>query len=112
MNTFAKIQKTANKMLIMNENIRIYLHFAMIFAQQNLFLHNICFAIFRICYSFLMEGCKVSVNQHIEPFMAQTKCEVKEDFLRTFMGNACNCLCFNGKGNVGRTQGIACNIHE
>ena len=39
-------------MLIMNENIRIYLHFAMIFAQQNLFLHNICFAIFRICYSF------------------------------------------------------------
>lgn len=39
-------------MLIMNGNIRIYLHFAMIFAQQNLFLHNICFAIFRICYSF------------------------------------------------------------
>lgn len=61
---------------------------------------------------YLMEGCKVSVNQHIEPFMAQTKCEVKEDFLRTFMGNACNCLCFNGKGSVGRTQGIACNIHE
>ena len=56
MNTLAKIQKTANKMLIMNGNIRNYLHLAMIFAQQNLFSHNICYAIFRIYQSFLPDN--------------------------------------------------------
>ena len=43
-------------MLIMNGNIRIYLHLAMIFAQHNCLSHNICCAFFCICYSFMLDN--------------------------------------------------------
>ena len=43
-------------MLIMNENIRIYLHLAMIFAQHNCSSHNICCVIFRMRHYFLLDN--------------------------------------------------------
>lgn len=89
-------------MLIMNENIRIYLHLAMIFAQHNCSSHNICCVIFRMRHYFLLDNQTfntmfitrvhllrrdvphgeghVSVNQHMSRY-GKVKTQDKEFFL-------------------------------